>query len=404
MGTIFSDNIRHAISKYGSPLYFIDQSRIEIAVEQFLNSFNKINPNFKLAYPYKVNNIKRLVQYFYSIGLWAEVSSEIELEMATSLGVLRENIIFNGPYKTIKSLEVASKTGVLIIVDNETELENVEFVAKKNNINISIGIRVNSLEAKNNWGKFGFTIEDGKALEIARKVFNSKRLNLIALHAHFGSNVVDISHYEKMMMLYSEFVADLLQKNLVDLQIVDIGSGFAIPQPRPLGGGQWLVPHLDDYTNIIKKYFSFLPSNTKLVAEPGRILVSDAATLLTKVISVKKSKDKIFAIVDAGVNMIPGRDIYNYPIFKLENDEKLKVKVDIYGALCDSYDCIGVDVDLPYPKVGDILCVSNVGAYDLVRSFSWYLGLPPIILSTLEGELVQIRSRQTIEHVWYSQV
>lgn len=400
-----TNHIERAASLYDTPFYFIDQLKIKKSVEVFLNAFENVHPNFTLAYPYKVNNIKRLLQYYHSIGLWAEVSSDLELEMATRLGVAANKIIFNGPYKSTNGLSLASASGVTIFVDNEAELNRLEVMAQELDIHVQIGIRVNSLEAKNNWGKFGFTIEDGKAFEIATRLSQSKWLTLIALHAHFGSNISDINHYEKMMRLYSGFTIDLLQNKLINLQLVDIGSGFAIPQPRPIGANNWQTPRLSEYASRVKKIFSFLPSDIRFIAEPGRILVSDAVSLITKIISIKRTKDKVFAVVDAGVNMIPGRDIYSYPVKKLGNHERVKTtKVDVHGALCDSYDNIALDIYLPDPKVGDILCIKNVGAYDLVRSFGWNLGLPPVILHTLEGDLIQIRERQTSTDVWNLQI
>jgi diaminopimelate decarboxylase len=390
-------------NKYQTPFYVMERRSLNRSLESFRKAFDGVHSGITIAYPYKTNNLREVIKHFHSLGLWAEVTSEIELAMAEQLGVPGSKIIFNGPLKTYDELMYSCKRNILIFIDNEPELYRVEKVANELSLfKHPIGIRVNSTKGGGTWSKFGFDIDDSSALNAARYISSTTSLNLVGIHAHFASNMNDLNLYQRLMERLSDFLDQLTTKGLLDLKYLDLGSGFPITSPQPEWAKEWLVPPIDAYANVIKNCFKQLPRAVRLIVEPGRILVANACTLLTRVIAVKPGVDKLAVIVDSGVNMLPGRDHYRYQVRSLRTDGDLTA-CDILGSLCSNYDIMAVDVKIPKPKVGDILLILHTGAYDLVRSFTWNLPLPPVVIVEDDGTNHIIRRRETVHDVWNTQ-
>ena len=58
-----------------------------------------------------------------SLGLWAEVVSSDEYNLAKSLGYLPERIIFNGPVKGKEEFIDAVENNAIVNIDSHRELE-----------------------------------------------------------------------------------------------------------------------------------------------------------------------------------------------------------------------------------------------------------------------------------------
>lgn len=387
---------------YGTPVYIINREQLTQSLLAFQEAFEPLHSNLRIAYPYKVNNLLEVIKHFHSWGLWAEVTSGIELSMAKQLSVENDSIVFNGPWKSDQDLILAHSLGVLVFIDNESELRRFERLVKSiGDRKYGVGIRLN-LSKLTGTDKFGFEIEDGTALRVAQYIRKSKFLKLVGIHAHFKSNVHDIKLYRLLMSKLAEFTHELQTMGLIEPKFVDIGSGFAISSPKPLSISHWEVPTLAEYGQVVLDCFGDLDQTTQLIVEPGRTLVSSAVILLARVIAEKKASETPIVLVDAGVNLIPGRDIYDYSMMAFKK-RKTTTLFDVYGPLCDTYDILGSKVPLPAPSTGDVLGILNVGAYDLVRSFAWNFPLPPVVLLEADGSHKLIRRRGTLNDVWAMQ-
>jgi diaminopimelate decarboxylase len=85
-------------------------------------------------------------------------------------------------------------------------------------------------------------------------------------------------------------------------------------------------------------------------------------SLYTKIVSIKNREHEKIVIVDAGSNLIPGDDYYNYPIIQINKNSRLSEpgKYNIHGCLCDSLDIIGQDVALYNPLLNEIQSIDSV--------------------------------------------
>jgi len=191
----------------------------------------------------------------------------------------------------------------------------------------------------------------------------------------------------------------------IDLKILDIGSGFAVSQPILASASEWKPPSPIEYAETIGNLLRSkkIPPSTKLILEPGRSLVAEAGKLVTRVIAVKKRNKRYIAIVDAGINMIPGLPMYKYRIVSLAERQGEAAQYEIHGSLCEKLDFLG-DCQLVDPQVGDILVFEAVGAYDMAaRSFTFIRPRPAVIWIDKQDNFKLIRRAETVDDTLVTQ-
>lgn len=125
-------------------------------------------------------------------------------------------------------------------------------------------------------------------------------------------------------------------------------------------------------------------AEARLLLEPGRFLVGESGLYISRVIDVKQSRGKTFVITDGGMhhhlaasgNL--GQTIKrNYPVALANRlNEQSTTKVDVVGPLCTPLDVLARDVALPMPRVGDLFCVFQSGAYARTASPLGFLSHP----------------------------
>ena len=99
--------------------------------------------------------------------------------------------------------------------------------------------------------------------------------------------------------------------------------------------------------------------------ELGRSVVAQCGSLITRVLYVKQTATKQFAIVDAGMTELIRPALYQakHKIVNLTSDTEKQEKYDVVGPICESSDVFDKDIALPLTKRGDILAIRSAGAY-----------------------------------------
>jgi len=384
---------------YGTPVYILLQNVLEDYYLELERSFKTQWSNFQIAYSYKTNSLMQVCKFFHSLGAWAEVTSDLEYSMACKLGVNGNNIIFNGPYKSNDELQKCIENKSIINIDNFEELKRLEEICTLNRqSNIEVGIRVVSSLNIHSWDKFGFDIDNGEAQRAAEKIRSSRSMKLVATHAHFRSNILDIVEYQRNINALVKFSKFLEREDLIRLKYINIGSGIATNQPVLSNVDEWKPPSFGEYSKVAAKCLkdNGIPTNVILIIEPGRCITSNAGLLLTRVVAIKKRGARNIIIVDAGINMIPGLPMYKYIIRPLLKTIPMET-FEIHGALCEKLDVLG-KVSLGQVKVDDILIVESVGAYDMAgRSFTFIRPRPPVIWVDNSKHSFMVRRRESVD-------
>ncbi len=374
-------------NSFGSPLYVFSEETLRNKYKEMHRAFSTRYPDVQLAWSYKTNYLQAVCAVMHQEGAMAEVVSEMEYEKARSFGIPGEQIIFNGPVKSLKALEKALAEKALINIDHLDEIDDLETICQKQNCKGSVGIRIN-LDAGiyPQWSRFGFNLETGQALEAIKRIHNGGRLEIKGLHCHIGTYILDPSAYGRQVAKMAQFLCQVEELFGYSLEYLDIGGGF--PSISKLKnsylGAEISVPDIDEFADVICETLltNLRPGHfPKLYLESGRALVDEAGTLITTVAALKRLPDGTRAyVVDAGVNLLFTSFWYK---FNIETDRLCPGCSEhsvVYGSLCMNIDVLDEGVMLPPLERGTRLIISPVGAYNINQSMQFIHYRPNVVM------------------------
>ena len=129
---------------YGESFYILDTQQFVKNFQMLKQTFSAIYPNFNIAYSYKTNYTPRLCELINSLGGYAEVVSEMEMQLALKVGVEPNKIIWNGPIKNVHFVEEFLLNGGVINIDSFDELKEIQSIIKNNpDVIFNLGVRCN---------------------------------------------------------------------------------------------------------------------------------------------------------------------------------------------------------------------------------------------------------------------
>ena len=247
-------SINSLVEEFGSPCFVFSENHIRHTIREAKEAFSTRYPNVVFGWSYKTNYLDAINAIFHQEGSIAEVVSEMEYEKARHLGVPGSDIIFNGPNKSIAALTKAVQENAKIHIDHFDEIDDLEKVAEKLGVEIPVGIRLN-LDAgiEPVWGRFGFNLESGQALDAVRRILMGKKLRLVGLHCHIGTFILQPEAYQAQIEKMVNFAYELEDQLEVKIEYYDIGGGF--PSKSQLKGiylpPETGVPSIDSYAEKI---------------------------------------------------------------------------------------------------------------------------------------------------------
>lgn len=402
--------INELTQKYGSPFFIVSADKIKSNLEDFKLTFLNKYPKIIVAYSYKVNHLPEVLKVIHNQGAWAEVASGFEYKIARRLDITGNSIVFNGPFKTKEELAQAVNEEALINVDHFDEIKQLEEIASQLSRTVDIGIRLNmEVGIEQLPDRFGFNIESGEAQQIVKRCCEMGLLNIRGLHVHLTSYIIekdtegnipakgikliwpkDHQAYSKASEKVVNFANEIREKYGLRIQYLDMGGGF--PQVNSI------APYVGAIVDPIQDGFkkSDLP---KLILEPGRAIVGDAAELITTVVAAKKlSNGQRAVVVDAGINLLPTSYWRFQDIECLNGSDNDLEETIVYGPLCLQTDIIAKTA-LPILKSGDKLLVKNVGAYNIPQSSTFIYPQPTVLM--VDGiDTKVIKKREEVEDVF----
>ncbi|MDP2863173.1 MAG: alanine racemase [Desulfobacterales bacterium] len=395
--------VKKLTEDFGSPLFVVSEAILRSRYRDLYEAFSKRYPKTTIAYSYKTNYLSGICAVLHQEGAWAEVVSGFEYEMARRLGITGEKIVFNGPYKKPADLARAFSEGATVNLDSYDEFNTAKQVAETLGRPSKVGIRVNMQLNYPAWDKFGFSLEDDRAYDICRQISQNKYLKLTGLHCHTGTFIIDPGIYRRLIENLISLAVKAEKIPGVAISYLDIGGGFAsgntlLSQLMP---GQTTSPAPDHYAeavcDVLNKRANELKNSPALFMEPGRSIVDESMFLLSKVVSVKETASgNRFAIIDAGVNLLPTAYYYKHDV--ISDREGPAEQVDVFGPLCMQIDVVRRGASLPAPKPGDIITIKNVGAYNFSQSMH-FIFLKPAVILLGSGGIDVLRRAETYEDV-----
>ncbi len=392
---------------FGSPLFVLSETKIRENQRKAYRIFNTRYPKVQFAWSYKTNYLQAVCNIFHQEGSWAEVVSEFEYDKAIKAGVNGKNIIFNGPSKSKEALIKAVNNKSKIHIDHFDELYLLIEIVNELNKKADVAIRVNmDTGIYPKWDRFGFNFENGEALEALRRIIRVKNLNLVGLHTHIGTYIMNAEAYRIAVSKLVELANYLRNEHNILLDYIDVGGG--LPSNNTLKGqylpAEEILPSLEQFADAITSpLYSMKLNNDEmptLILESGRALIDDAGYLITTVLANKRLSDGRRAIiVDAGVNILFTSFWYKHKIIPAQPTTQFTENSSIYGPLCMNIDCLREEILFPSVKVGDQLVIYNVGAYNMTQWMQFITYRPPVVLIDNTKNINIIRKSENINSI-----
>ena len=385
------------VRKYGTPTYCYSLNRLRNNIRNFQQSFKSISP--LICFSVKSNNNRQILKEIKKSGVGADVVSKGEMMQALKAGILPKKIVFSGVGKKTEELKFAIEKKILLInTESESEIFEIERLAKLKKKIVNIGIRLNpNIDAKTlkkistgkHEDKFGLT--EKAFLNILNKFENSKYVKVKCLSVHIGSQITDYKPYLKMLN-----VLDLIiKKSKYIFEYVDLGGGMGIQYDR-----KTKLFNYKKYNKIIKKFLK--KHNVKIIFEPGRSIIANTAVLFSQIIYIKNTNKKKFIILDAAMNDLMRPALYgsyHSIIPLLKTNKKNKKMHDFVGPVCETTDKFLSVKSFQNLKEKEFVAISDVGAYGMSLSSNYNLRPKPLEIMINNKLMKVVLKRQKLINI-----
>ena len=353
-----------------TPFYYYDVKLLQDTLDMVKNEAGKYG--YHAHYAVKANANPRILSIIAENGLGADCVSGGEVKAALDAGFPADKIVFAGVGKADWEINLGLDNDIFCFnVEAAVELEIIDELAAARNKVASVALRINPevdahTHAKITTGmkenKFGINLSQlGQVLD---NLANLKNVKLIGIHFHIGSQITDMSAFRNLVIRVNEIQEDLEARG-IRIENVNFGGGLGIDYYHP---NHLPIPAFDNYFAVFNKLLKVRPGQ-QVHFEPGRSVVAQCGTLISKVLYVKEGETKKFAILDAGFTELIRPAMYDayHRIENISSDEEVEL-YDVVGPICESSDVFGKDVELNKAHRGDLIALRSAGAYGEVMA------------------------------------
>ena len=385
-------NVQDIAKKYGTPTYCYSYDRLKKNINNFQKNFRSFSP--LICFAVKSNTNVNLIREIKKFGLGADVVSKGELMMALKAGVSPKKIVFSGVGKTSEEINFAVEKKILLInAESESEIREIDRVAKIKKRKVKIGIRLNpNTDAKTlsqistgkKENKFG--VNEKTFFKLVNFCKSSKNIDLKCLSVHIGSQILDYKPYEKMLKVIDRIIHKINHK----FEFIDLGGGMGISykyEDKKL--------NYSKYSEIIKKFLK--KHKSKIIFEPGRSIIGDTGILISKIIYIKKNDSKNFIILDAAMNDLMRPALYgaHHKILpSIKSKKKSNKTYEFVGPICESTDKFNTLKNFQELEEKDLIAICDVGAYGMSLSSNYNVRLKPSEILIKGSKIKIIRKKQ----------
>lgn len=383
--------------QYGTPLFVYDEEHLRHTCRQAVQSFGPDS----VIYASKAFLCKAMAALAYEEGLLLDVATGGELFVASQAGVPADRCVLHGNNKSDDELRTAMVAGVRhIVVDSFNEIDRIEQLVASGlpvprvQLRITPGVHVDThayVSTGQDDSKFGFNLSNGDAHRALERARQSSAMELVGIHCHIGSNVVDVENFEAAWQVMLDMFAPL------GLPEITLGGGLGVAYT--LGE---TAPTLAQWAGVLARVAAQLPADVHVYVEPGRSIVAQAGVTVYTVGTVKDIEGiRRYVSVDGGMSDNPRPMMYGstYEVFNPNNmhDER-SARARIVGKHCESGDILILDAQVADTvAVGDVLVMPVTGAYGYSMASNYNKVPRPAIVFVSNGASRLVVRRETYE-------
>ncbi len=388
----------YLVKKCHTPLIVYDEKNILDKINLVKKSFADYK-KFKLLYAVKANSNISILKIFKNAGCEIDASSPGDVFLAFKAGFKNKNIYATGPNWTNQELEYFIKSKIFLDLDSISLIKRYGML----NPNSEIGIRINpgigcgfhkDVYAGGEDSKLGISLAD---LELANREAEKNNLKIVGLHFHIGSSSFDLKPFISALKTTLEST-----KFFSDIKYINIGGGYGVDFKKNKNNFD-IKQYGKEVIKILNNFNQNRTKDLELRIEMGEFLMWPSACAITRVNTIKSSKNKKFIGVDLNSNHIPTPFLYNTYHHIDTFSKRKKEKVTIAGNLCLAGDILAKERYINGVKEGDLIIIQTVGAYCISRSSNFNSRLRPTeVLRDKKNKFAIIR-QEDLSYLLYGQ-
>lgn len=344
------EHVHTALSKgYSKPFLLLDSNIIRNKTHRFKAAMPLVHPHYAV----KANPDPRVLKTLIQENVGFEIASVPELDLLISLGVPAKEIYFSNPIKSRAYIEDASSKGVeWYALDSIEELRKIVSIKP----DAKMYLRIDAPNIGSDWplaGKFGTHVS-----EINEIIAEASRLkaDLAGVTFHVGSQCRNPLNWQVGIERAKKVFISMRRVGL-NPRLLNIGGGYPVRYVKP-------IPSIEAIGEIVNAAIADLPEDIRIMAEPGRYLVSDSAYFVCRVVGTATRNGKRWMYWDAGMfgGVIEITEGLRYEI--LTDRKGQSIPWTVAGPTCDSVDILMRDEMMPADiQEGDFIYIPNAGAY-----------------------------------------
>lgn len=370
-----ADGLEELVARHGSPLLVLDPA---VAVTRYCELGAQL-PGVQLHYAVKALDHPRVLAALAGAGARFDVASTTEVDLLVGLGVAGDRMVWTNPVATGPERAAAASRGVrLFVVDNEVELLKLRALPQGCRALVRLA-HSDPRAVVDLSGKFGADRATARRL-VATAVEHG--LPVAGLSYHVGSQMDAVEPFVTALTSTIALVDEVEARHGIRLDVLDIGGGFPASYDSPA------IP-LARITAALRPVLAALDGRMTVIAEPGRAVVADAGTAVTRVVSVAERPDGAWAYLDDGLYGSWSNVLTEHvrPLVLAAPEiagAPLAGTVTIAGPTCCGLDVIARAWPMPRLQVGDVVVSPTMGAYTSVTASS-FNGRRPAAVVVLGG-------------------
>jgi diaminopimelate decarboxylase len=387
--------------EYGDAFYLLDSAQFRQNFTELKAAFSGKYSHFNIAYSYKTNYTPKFCKIVNELSGYAEVVSEMELEIALRIGVKPNRIIWNGPIKNPQKVEEFLAAGGTVNIDSVEELAVVEGIAARHkNTILNVGIRCNYEVGDGVVSRFGFDTESKDFQQVLAFATKTENVKLINFQCHFAKRQIDYWPARVKGMI------ELIDRLEIIPECIDIGGGLFGKMPDSLKAQfSSEIPNYEVYAKaaatVFDDYFKDKNVKPELLIEPGSAVVGDCMKFVGTVKTIKNVRGKYFASVVGSQKNISMSGV-NPPIevIAMGGEQKNYQDLDFVGFTCIEGDVLYHNYN---GKVAhdDVIIIGNCGSYSLVMKPPFILPNFPV-LDICDGRVEVIKRGETFDDLFHT--
>jgi ornithine decarboxylase len=356
------DIVRRAASqKYTRPFLIVDTAIVRAKARRFRAAMPRVRPHYAV----KANPDRRVLKVLAQEGCGFEIASTAELDLLLGLGVPAAEVFFSNPVKAREAIAYAAGKGVeWFVIDSTDELRKVHEIKP----DAKLYLRIAAPNIGSDWplsGKFGAGTAEAREIVAAAA---KRGADLAGITFHVGSQCRNPENW-RVALEKARSLFDVMTKAGLKPRLLNVGGGYPVRHVKP-------IPSIEMIGQVINEGLKAFPEDVRVIAEPGRYLVSDAGYFVCRVLATASRGGKRWMHWDAG--MFGG-------IIETTEGLKYRIRTDrsgpdtawtVGGPTCDSVDVVMRDEPLPSDlQEGDFIYIANAGAYTTAYA-SQFNGFP----------------------------